>query len=52
MLPLIPMIIAFALGFFAGTLYRQMKVMSLLIFIIFVVIVSGLISISFSVNSI
>lgn len=52
MLPLVPMIVAFAVGFFAGLLYRQMKMMSLLIFVIFLVIVSGLISISFAVNPI
>ena len=52
MLPLVPMIIAFAVGFSAGLLYRQMKVMSLIIFMTFVLIVSGLVSISLSVNAV
>ncbi|MEM9955377.1 MAG: hypothetical protein AAF846_27485 [Chloroflexota bacterium] len=50
MLPFVPMIFAFMFGFFAGLLHRQMKMVSLLIFVIFLGIVSGLISISFAVN--
>lgn len=49
--PVFPMIVAFAIGFMAGLWYRQMKLLSLIVFILFVAIISGVISISFSVNS-
>lgn len=49
---LVPMLIAFAVGFFAGLFYREMKVMSVIIFIVFFVVVSGLVSISLSVNAV
>lgn len=48
--PVFPMIVAFAVGFSAGLLYRQMKILSFILFILFVAIISGVISISFSIN--
>lgn len=50
-LPLFPMLVAFVVGFMAGILYRQMKLLSFIMFILFVAIISGVISISFAVNS-
>ncbi len=49
-LPVLPMLVAFVVGFIAGILYRQMKWLALIIFLIFVAIVSGVISLSFTVN--
>lgn len=49
-LPVLPMLVAFVVGFIAGILYRQMKWLALIIFLIFVAVVSGVISLSFTVN--
>jgi hypothetical protein len=49
-LPVLPMLVAFVVGFIAGILYRQMKWLALIIFLIFVAIISGVISLSFTVN--
>lgn len=49
-LPILPMLVAFAVGFIAGMLYRQMKWLSLLVFLVFVAMISGVISLSFTVN--
>jgi len=49
-LPTLPMIIAFAIGFIAGLMYRQTRWLSLIIFLVFVAIISGVISISFTVD--
>ena len=49
-LPILPMLVAFAAGFIAGMLYRQMKWLSLLVFLVFVAMISGVISLSFTVN--
>jgi hypothetical protein len=50
MFPLLPMIVAFVVGFFAGLMYRQMKIIALIIFILFLALISGVIQLSFSVN--
>jgi len=49
-LPVLPMLVAFVVGFIAGMLYRQTKWLALIIFLVFVAIVSGVISLSFTVN--
>lgn len=49
-LPVLPMLVAFVVGFIAGILYRQTRWLALIIFLIFVAIVSGVISLSFTVN--
>ena len=49
-LPVLPMLVAFVVGFIAGMLYRQTRWLSLIIFLIFVAVVSGVISLSFTVN--
>ena len=49
-LPVLPMLVAFVVGFIAGMLVRQTRWLSLIIFLIFVAIVSGVISLSFTVN--
>lgn len=49
-LPVVPMLVAFVVGFIAGILYRQTRWLALIIFLIFVAVVSGVISLSFTVN--
>jgi|GEM_PF-5640632 hypothetical protein len=49
-LPVVPMLVAFVVGFIAGMLYRQTRWLALIIFLIFVALVSGVISLSFTVN--
>ena len=49
-LPVLPMLVAFVVGFIAGMLYRQTRWLALIIFLIFVAVVSGVISLSFTVN--
>lgn len=49
-LPVVPMLVAFVVGFIAGMLYRQTRWLSLIIFLMFVAVVSGVISLSFTVN--
>jgi len=49
-LPVVPMLVAFVVGFIAGILYRQTRWLALIIFLIFVALVSGVISLSFTVN--
>ena len=49
-LPVVPMLVAFVVGFIAGILYRQTRWIALIIFLIFVAVVSGVISLSFTVN--
>ena len=49
-LPVLPMLVAFVVGFIAGILYRQTRWLALIIFLIFVAVVSGVISLSFTVN--
>lgn len=49
-LPTLPMLIAFAIGFIAGLMYRQTRWLSLIVLLVFVAIVSGVISLSFTVN--
>jgi len=49
-LPVVPMLVAFVVGFIAGMLYRQTRWLALIIFLIFVAVVSGVISLSFTVN--
>jgi len=49
-LPVLPMLVAFVVGFIAGMLYRQTRWLALIIFLIFVALVSGVISLSFTVN--
>jgi hypothetical protein len=51
MFPLLPMMLAFAVGFFAGLVYRQMKIIALIIFILFMALISGIIQLSFSLNT-
>jgi len=51
MFPLLPMLLAFAVGFFAGLVYRQMKIIALIIFILFMALISGIIQLSFSLNT-
>ena len=49
-LPVVPMLVAFVVGFIAGILYRQTRWLALIIFLIFVALVSDVISLSFTVN--
>ena len=49
-LPVVPMLVAFVVGFITGILYRQTRWLALIIFLIFVAVVSGVISLSFTVN--
>lgn len=49
-LPVLPMLVAFVVGFIAGMLYRHTRWLALIIFLIFVAVVSGVISLSFTVD--
>jgi hypothetical protein len=51
MFSLVPMVIAFATGFLAGILWRQMRLVSLLIFFVLVFLVAGILNISIQIGT-